>query len=130
MALTPVRFSAWAPLALGIASFLAGFGRAIALCDGDAEARLELAPFLQRQRSGARSDKAQSRHVLAPDILLAVEQDIDGGGIAGRDRDVTVGVGVGLACARPGTSADQLLREADADMYRTKHRRKVALASS
>ncbi len=89
---------------------------------GDLVARLGGDEFVVLSRG---PDAAERGPASARRILDAISAPV-----SVRDRDVTVGVGVGLACARPGTSADQLLREADADMYRTKHRRKVAPASS
>jgi diguanylate cyclase (GGDEF)-like protein len=89
---------------------------------GDLVARLGGDEFVVLLRG---PDAAEHGPASARRILDAISAPV-----SVRDRDVTVGVGVGLACARPGTSADQLPREADADTYRAKHRRKVALASS
>ena len=68
----------------------AGLARAIALRDRNAEALLEPPPFLDRQRRRARGDEAQRRQVVAMRAAVGVEQDVDGGRIAGRDRDAVV----------------------------------------
>src|SRR5262245_15316100 len=68
----------------------AGLARAIALGDRNGEALLEPPPFLDRERGGARRDVAQARQIVAAGGLLAVEQDVDGGRVAGCDRDAVV----------------------------------------
>ena len=62
----------------------AGLARSVALREGNAEVAFEASPFLDRQRRRTRRDEAErfqrwSRHAFA------VEQDVDGGRIAGRD---------------------------------------------
>lgn len=68
---------------------------------------------------------------MTPDGPVTLGQWAGSTGPAGvlGDRDVVgVGVGVGLATARPGTTADVLLHEADADVYRTEQRRRAVVA--
>ena len=68
----------------------AGLARAIALRDRDAEPLLEPPPFLDRERCRARGEKAQRRQVVAMRGRFGVEQDIDGGRVAGRDRHAVI----------------------------------------
>ena len=82
----------------------AGLARSIALRDRNAEALFEAPPFLDRERSGARGEEAQRRQIVAIRRAVAVEQDVDRGGVAGGHGDAM------LAHMREEAAGGELLR--------------------
>src|SRR5262249_30622378 len=78
------------PLLAGTGRDPAGLARAIPLSKRKADPVLEPPPFLGCERCRARRQETQRWKIATMRIGLGIEQDVDGGRVAGGDRDAVL----------------------------------------